>query len=134
MMNKIKNTLIRFMQGRYGTDTLNNFLLFTAIAIAFVNLFIKTPFLTILSDLILILTLFRMFSRNVWKRRQENMKFMDTTKPVRSWFSIRRKNLTDKEHRYYSCPHCHQFVRVPRGRGKIEITCPRCKTTFERKS
>ncbi|MCH1940653.1 hypothetical protein [Holdemania massiliensis] len=135
MLDKIKNSLYRFMAGRYGTDSLNNFLLFAAIAVMLINMLtLRSPFVNLLADALIFLSLFRTLSRNTWKRQKENLKYMELTRPVRSRFSLIKKNASDKEHKYFSCPHCHQTVRVPRGHGKIEITCPRCKSTFERKS
>ncbi len=135
MLEKMKTTLLRFMQGRYGADQLNTLLLTLAVLITLLNsLTLRSAILTLLADILLIWTIFRMFSRNTWKRRKENNRYLELTRPVRSWFSLTRRRLTDREHRYFVCPHCHQNVRVPRGRGRIEITCPRCKTTFERKS
>ena len=135
MLDKIKNSLYRFMAGRYGTDSLNNFLLFAAIAVMLINMLtLRNPFLNLLADALIFLSLFRTLSRNIWKRQKENIKYMELIRPVRSRFSLIKKNAGDKEHKYFSCPHCHQTVRVPRGHGKIEITCPRCKSTFERKS
>ena len=135
MLDKIKNSLYRFMAGRYGTDSLNNFLLFAAIAVMLINMLtLPSPFVNLLADALIFLSLFRTLSRNIWKRQKENIKYMELTRPVRSRFSLIKKNASDKEHKYFSCPHCHQTVRVPRGHGKIEITCPRCKSTFERKS
>ena len=66
---------------------------------------------------------FRTFSRNTYKRYQENrryLRFMD--------------QLRDKEHRYYTCPRCRQTVRVPKGKGKISITCPKCSERFIKKT
>ena len=135
MLDKIKNSLYRFMAGRYGTDSLNNFLLFAAIAVMLINMLtLRSPFVNLLADALIFLSLFRTLSRNIWKRQKENIKYLELTRPVRSRFSLIKKNASDKEHKYFSCPHCHQTVRVPRGHGKIEITCPRCKSTFERKS
>lgn len=135
MLDKIKNSLYRFMAGRYGTDSLNNFLLFAAIAVMLINMLtLRSPFVNLLADALIFLSLFRTLSRNIWKRQKENIKYMELTRPVRSRFSLIKKNASDKEHKYFSCPHCHQTVRMPRGHGKIEITCPRCKSTFERKS
>ena len=135
MLDKIKNSLYRFMAGRYGTDSLNNFLLFAAIAVMLINMLtLRSPFVNLLADALIFLSLFRTLSRNIWKRQKENIKYMELTRPVRSRFSLIKKNASDQEHKYFSCPHCHQTVRVPRGHGKIEITCPRCKSTIERKS
>lgn len=135
-MNKLKNSLIRFMRGRYGTDHLNLALLTLSLICCFIQvLFFKSSFfLPVLEYLLLFLIIFRCFSRDISKRYEENQKFLAILQPLRSRFSCLRKNLKDKEHHYFICPHCHQTVRVPSHKGKIEITCPRCRKQFTKKS
>ena len=115
-----------FMTGRYGTDKLNSVILTTGLIVCLVGVFVGGAFsglLTIISYSLMFWALFRTFSRNTYKRYQENRKFM--------MFLDRVK---DREHRYFSCPKCKQTVRVPRGKGKVAITCPRCKERFIKKS
>lgn len=134
-MNQFKSAFIRFMQGRYGPDQLNNGLLYFALLLTLINSFwLRNAFVTIFCYLLLVIMVWRMFSRKTFQRQKENRQYMDFTRPVRSRCQIIIKNIKDKEHRYYACPHCYQLVRVPKGRGKIEITCPRCHSEFERKS
>ena len=83
---------------------------------------------------LLLLSVFRMMSRKRYKRKKENEKFFALIRPLRSRYKLIKNNLTDKGHRYYQCPQCGQKVRVPRGRGKIEISCPNCRTKFTRRS
>ncbi len=117
----------RFMMGRYGTDKLNIAILVAGLITSVLSVFIRFPLL----DLILMLlsyglmswALFRMLSRNTYKRYQENRKYLML---VQQW--------KDREHRYFDCPRCHQQTRVPRGKGKISITCPKCKEKFVRKT
>ena len=115
------------MEGRYGLDRLNHTLLWSSVIIALVNLFV--PFapvqlvLTAVSYVLLGWLLFRYLSRNTYKRYRENRRFLIL---VEQW--------KDKDHRYYSCPRCKQPVRVPRGKGKIAITCPKCKEKFTKKT
>mgnify|MGYP000876237399 FL=1 len=72
MLDKIKNSLYRFMAGRYGTDSLNNFLLFAAIAVMLINMLtLRSPFVNLLADALIFLSLFRTLSRNIWKRQKE---------------------------------------------------------------
>ncbi|MBO5129354.1 MAG: hypothetical protein J6B95_03295 [Oscillospiraceae bacterium] len=117
----------RFMAGRYGTDKLNLAILGVALAICLITGFVKVAvanlLLTAVSYGLMIWAICRSFSRNTYKRYQENRKFLQ--------FFDRIK---DRDHRYYDCPRCRQNVRVPRGKGKIAITCPRCKEKFVRKS
>ena len=120
-------SLRRFMEGRYGNDKLNNAILGAALLMVILALFIRNPLLNLLthgvSYALMFWSIFRTLSRNTYKRYQENrvyLKFIDRFK--------------DRDHRYYDCPKCRQTVRVPRGKGKIAITCPRCKEKFVRKS
>lgn len=125
--SKINRCLRNFMQGRYGSDKLNTALLIVGVISCFLAMLVGAciPGLifTILSYLLMGLVLFRMLSRNTYKRYQENRKFLQF------W-----ERLKDKEHRHFDCPRCRQPVRVPRHKGKISITCPRCKEKFIRKT
>ena len=116
-----------FMTGRYGTDKLNVALLGVALAISLVSNFTPVPLLnlalTAMAYGLMIWSLFRMFSRNTYKRYEENRKFLQ-------FFD----RLKDRERRYFQCPKCRQTVRVPRGKGKIAITCPKCRERFIRKT
>ena len=127
MAGKIKAWLRHFMLGRYGTDKLNMAILTAGVALSFLALFIRNLLLdgifTLLAYGLMFWAIFRMLSRNTYKRYQENRKFLR--------FLERMK---DKEHRYFACPRCRQSVRVPRGKGKISITCPKCKEKFIKKT
>ena len=126
-MRKLREFLGRFMLGRYGTDKLNMAILGAGVACCVLSLFLRFPVLnwvlTTLSYGLLIWALFRTLSRNTYKRYQENRKYLRLLERVK-----------DREHRYYDCPRCHQPVRVPRGKGKIAISCPRCKEKFIKKT
>ena len=117
----------KYMAGRYGTDKLNLAILGTALAICVVTGFVKIPLVNLLMTAasygLMIWAICRSFSRNTYKRYQENRKFLQ-------FFD----RLKDRDHCYYDCPRCRQNVRVPRGKGKIAITCPRCKEKFIRKT
>ena len=115
-MQRWKESFARFMYGRYG-------LLILGVALAVVGMLFSLPVLTVLSYLPLGYCLYRMFSRNVNRRRLENQKYMQQLNRLR-----------DRNSRYYSCPRCHQTVRVPRGRGKINIHCPKCGNQFVKKT
>ena len=118
--------LNRFMAGRYGQDRLNITLLVVGCVLCFVQMFVPSGVgfvLTILSEALLILSLFRCFSRNTNKRYNENRKLL-----------LMIDRIKDRDHRYYACPKCRQTVRVPRGKGKISITCPKCREKFIKKT
>jgi len=123
---RLSQAFRRFMTGRYGTDKLNNLLLGLGLITCLVNLFIRDITvglaLTTVSYCFMLLALFRCFSRNTYKRYQENRKYLLIVERIR-----------DREHRYFTCPRCRQTVRVPRGKGKIAITCPKCKEKFTKK-
>lgn len=134
-MNKFQNALYRFMSGRYGLDQLNNFLLIFALILLILNLFvIRNPYLATIIWIILIINIFRTYSRNIYKRRAENDKFLSLIQPVKKRINIIKSNKNDKMYKYFLCPNCKQTVRVPRGRGQITITCPKCKQKFDKKS
>lgn len=130
-MQKFRMWLVRFMSGRYGTDKLNTAILILALVLCVVPMvltfFVYIPLLnlicTLVSYTLLGIALFRMFSRNTYRRYEENRRYLRF-----------RERLRDRQHRYYSCPRCRQDVRVPRGKGKIAITCPKCKEKFIRKT
>ena len=138
-MGKFKYKLQRFFYGRYGSDTLNNVLLgsyiFIILAYAIGSLFIrpeavKTKLLLSLLYYVLTITLFiliffRMFSRNIVKRRRENERFC-------GFFRLRKNKFRDrKTHVYRKCPNCRAVLRLPHAKGKHNVVCPRCKNRFE---
>ena len=126
-MNRFKQWLQRFMMGRYGTDKLNMWILGGGLVLCIISIFIAFPpvnlLLTAGSYALMIWAIFRTFSRNTYKRYRENRRFLMCLDRIK-----------DREHRYFDCPKCRQPVRVPRGKGKIMITCPKCKEKFQRKS
>ena len=124
---KLGEAVRRFMQGRYGSDKLNTLILSVGLALSLLQLFVpgyglKLAFM-LLSYLFLAVAVYRMLSKNIYKRYEENRKYL---RLLDRW--------NDKEHRYFDCPRCKQTVRVPRGKGKIAITCPKCKEKFTKKT
>ena len=126
-MGKLSSWFRRFMQGRYGTDKLNIFLLRTAFVLMLIDLFLPVGLLKlifwILPMALMALSILRSFSRNIYRRYEENRKYLQLMDMVK-----------DRHHRYFNCPKCHQRVRVPRGKGKISITCPKCREKFVKKT
>ena len=124
---KLSSGLRSFMAGRYGTDRLNMVILTAGFVISLLSMFSTSPVLTlvffVMSYGLMIWAICRTLSRNTYKRYQENRKFLQ-------FFD----RLKDRQHRYYDCPKCRQVVRVPRGKGKIAITCPKCREKFIRKT
>ena len=130
-MNKFRSKMYRFMQGRYGgADKLNTHLMYLLFILAVIVIFTGSKVCMILSFLLMIYIYFRMFSRNIYKRYQENQKYVQLIAPITKKVNFFKKKRQDKTHKYYKCPTCKQVVRVPKGRGKIEISCPKCHTKF----
>lgn len=127
MMDKIR----RFMIGRYGSDRLGWALI---MAYFFWSILFSYTKLRFISLIFLALFWFRFLSRDTYSRYRENQKFIDFTDPIINRVKRLYSRLNDREHRYYTCPHCKQVLRVPRGAGKITITCPACKNSITKKA
>lgn len=130
----IRNALQRFMYGRYGNDQLNMALLVLYLALYLVYFLTGFDPLYRISFAVILFALFRLLSRNPARRRAENAKFLKVAGPAIQWFRLRRTIHRDKEHCYFKCPNCGQQLRVPRGKGKITVTCRSCGAVFEEKS
>ena len=123
------------MYGRYGVDSLGKFL----VALAFITIILGNitdkGIFSLISWVLLFYAYYRMFSKQVYKRASENQIFLSKTSKIRGWF-YKEKNLMAqrKTHRIYKCPTCKQKIRVPKGKGRIEICCPKCNTKFIKKS
>ena len=124
---KMAAGLRSFMAGRYGTDRLNMVILCSGLGASILSVLVPVPPFNLvfwaLSYALMIWAIFRSLSRNTYKRYQENRKFLQVF-----------DRLKDRQHRYFDCPKCRQMVRVPRGKGKISITCPRCREKFIKKT
>lgn len=131
----LKEKFMRFMYGRYGIDTLGKYSLGAGLATMVLSIVFDSYTLSLLSWFFIILTYFRMFSRNLYKRSSENQTFLNKTYKLRTWFGKQKNMMAQrKTHHIYRCPGCKQKIRVPRGKGRIEIRCPKCHTTFIKNS
>ena len=130
----IRNAIQRLMYGRYGNDQLNMVLIGLYLVCYLVFALTRFAPLYWVSLVLIVLALFRLFSRNLPRRRAENAKFLALAGPAMSWFRLQRTIRRDKEHRYFKCPNCGQQLRVPRGKGRITVTCRGCGTSFQEKS
>ena len=141
----MKERLRKFMEGRYGADELNRFLTlcgWVLLLIGFVLSGIDSKVALIIGSVLvtlswaaLIYSLFRTFSKRTQERASENYKYFVCKNKVLGWFRRLKARWKDrKTHRYFRCPQCKATVRVPRGKGKIRITCPKCKHQFVKKS
>ena len=137
---RIGNALSRFMYGRNGVDRLGLTMIWAALLLDIINMLLREkPVVSgitgLVSGVLLFTALFRMFSRNLEKRRAENTRFMEKVWwPVSRRIAGSRQQRMDKEHRYFTCPSCGAVCRVPRGKGRIVITCPRCGNEIHGKS
>lgn len=130
----MRNAIQRFMYGRYGNDQFGFFLLGLSVALSLLATVFNLGILNLLAEVVIIYALFRMLSRNTYKRREENNKFLRKVNPFLKWFRLQQTMRKDKAHRYFKCPNCSQYLRVPRGKGKITVTCRSCRASFQEKS
>lgn len=130
----IRNAIARFMYGRYGNDQLNMFLFVVYLVAMLLHMVTGSDLLDLVMAVLAVLIIFRTLSRNLTKRREENQKFLRKAGPVIRWWRLRSTIHRDKEHRYFKCPSCGQQLRVPRGKGKITVTCRGCGASFQEKS
>ncbi len=129
------------MQGRYGSqgaDQFSQFTLAVSLVLIVLSLFLRGSLGTVLDTLgilLIIYTYFRLLSRNFQARYEENRRFQEIINKIRG--RVRRdKNIAKnlKDYHIYTCPNCKQKIRIPRGKGRIEICCPKCKTRFVKES
>jgi len=135
----MRERFFRFMQGRYGLDALSRFLMFFGLGIFVIStLFISDlpgRVVDVIAWLVLLSSYARVFSRNIPKRARENQWFLNKTAKFRGFFRQQRFLFRQrKTHKIYKCPTCQQKIRIPKGKGKIEVRCPKCGSTFIKKS
>lgn len=133
-MNKFSIWLNGMMRGRYGTDSFSRFLLIIALIVIVVDMFLRLRVLDVLGVVLLIYVYCRMFSRNISARSRENQKFLQFIERFRrgaGGFST--GSARDSAHKIMRCPGCGEKLRVPKGAGKINISCPHCGTKFIKK-
>ena len=130
----LMNFLRKLMYGRYGSDHLSFFLLFLYVVLIFISALPHMAWISWVALAVLLWDLFRMFSRRIDRRRAENARFLSLFGPVIRWFKMRRTIHRDKDHRYFKCPNRGQYLRVPRGKGKITVNCRNCGASFEERS
>ena len=131
----MKERMQRFMAGRYGNDQLNQFIFIVAIISMVLEIITRQSLFYTLTLVLLILAYVRVFSRNINKLYEENMKFLQKKDAIlnkfrkQKYYAAQRRNF-----HIYTCPQCKQKIRIPKGKGKISITCPKCRTSFIKKS
>ena len=132
---KFRERMQRFMYGRYGTDGLGKFLSWTSVILLLCSMLFGFDVLYFVSVGLLVWCYFRMFSRNVQKRYQENCVYYRYVNIVSDFFKRQKSYMKQsKTHHIYKCPQCKQKIRIPKGKGKVAIRCQRCGTEFIKNS
>ena len=135
MLKDLRYRFTKFMQGRYGVDSLSRFLSVVLIVVILIGMMVRLPLLELITFALLIVLYWRMFSRNISKRYAENQKFLQLRDKFLGRFSNISSNLSQfKDYHIYKCPRCNQKIRIPRGKGHIMVRCPRCGYEFHKKS
>ena len=131
----MRDKIYRFMQGRYGTDDFYKFLFWVALIGIVINWFFKSQLLSFAVTLILVYAMYRVLSKNHSARYAENQRYLQATAKIRYWFDQQKKLMEErKDHHIYTCPKCRQKIRIPKGKGKIMIRCPKCHHEFQKRS
>ena len=134
----MKQKLAKFMYGRYGVDEFSRFLTYFLLLLILIsmsfNSYVKTAIFT-LAVLTAVYTYFRIFSKNLDKRRSENARYLNHKNRITSRLNLRRDIWKQrKEYKFFKCPSCKAVLRVPKGKGKIRVVCKKCGTAFEKKT
>ena len=131
----MRDRLRNFMTGRYGFDSFSKFLMSIALVLCVLDIFVDSIILHSWFIVIIVYVYYRMFSKNINKRYQENMKYLQIKNKVVAKLNSEKSIMKQrKTHHIYKCPTCKQKIRIPKGKGRICITCPKCKTEFTKTS
>jgi len=134
-MNRFRERMAVFMRGRYGMDQLGKVLSFGTIIILLLSTILQVYILYIVGMIALVLGYFRIFSRNIGKRYEENQKFLNWRYKIVCKKSKIMASIKDRRtNSIFNCPNCQQKIRVPKGKGKISIKCPKCRIEFVKKT
>ena len=134
-MEKIKSWLLRFFYGRRGMDEMGIATYVTGLVLYFVSLFTRLGILYYLSLALWVYGIFRMLSKNLTKRAQENAWFLKWFTPIKKKFSQARVRFKNRKiYKYYRCPKCKSWLRLPRGIGEKTVTCGHCGASFQKKA
>lgn len=130
-MKKLK----RFAKDRYGGDQLSLALLILSVLLTLVGHLTKLYLFIFISYILLIISVYRIFSKNIHKRRMGNYKFSIYISPIYSKYkNIQKRFRERKTHKFFKCPDCQSKLRLPKGKGRIIITCPKCNNKFEKRT
>ena len=140
VFRKIGNAIARFMYGRNGMDQLNLVLMWVVLILDVVTMLVQRNHAAVsmvlywLSMAGWVYVLFRIVSKNLSKRRGENQKFVNWVWRMKSSRAGAKERHADKDHKYFTCKNCKTICRVPVGKGKIIITCPKCGAQIHAKT
>lgn len=138
IMTKFRQWLSGFMYGRRGVDNFSRFLIVAALIVILLENFMPGLLRSLFSFVGLagiIYACMRILSRDIYKREQENARYLKKRAAVLRWFrSVRDRWQQRREYRFFRCPSCHALLRVPRGKGKLLLTCRKCGNRFEKKT
>lgn len=129
----------RFMYGRYGLDSLGKCMIWAAVVCALLryvtHIRILNAGLSVLCWTLIFVAYYRIFSKKTYLRALENQKFYQKTAKIRTFINNKKTQFSQrKTHAFFNCPTCKQTIRVPKGKGNIEITCPKCKNKFVKRT
>ncbi|MBR6514370.1 MAG: hypothetical protein IKT46_05990 [Clostridia bacterium] len=129
---KLKEKLTKFFYGRYGMDELGISLLWTSLVLSIINIFLNNIFIWIPEIALVAWCVFRILSKNIFKRQMENRAYNSILGRVRGYFKLQKNKLRDrKTHIYRICPSCHSNLRLPKRKGEHTVKCPRCGNRFD---
>lgn len=140
MFYRLRMAFMRFMSGRYGMDSLNKFLAIVYLALAFINMFVLRIngasmgyyIIYFIENAIFVWFIFRMLSRNIYKRQSENYKFTAISGRIKAYLNKKKMQWQcRKTHVFRNCPNCKATVKLPRKKGKHVCTCPKCRNDFK---
>lgn len=133
-MGNFREKFGRFMVGRNGIDQLYNFMIWVCIALIVLNLFLDSVIISSMETLMIVYSLFRVLSRDIYQRQKENRKFLQIWNPIKNSFKLQKNKIKDRKVSVYKrCPACKANLRLPRRKGKHTVKCPRCLREFETK-
>ena len=131
----MREKIQRFMIGRYGADELAKAQSIAALVLLFLSMFSRLGIFYWLAIALMIYSTWRMFSKNISARYAENQKYLQATAKFRYWLDQQKKLWQERKyHHIYTCPKCKQKIRIPKGKGKIMVRCPKCHFEFQKRS
>ncbi len=131
--SKLSQSISKFMYGRYGNDSFNQFLIGVWLAEAIINLFLHSVILYLFGTVLCIVVFYRMLSKNLVKRRRENAAWYEFSTKMKQSFRFWTVRIRDRKvARFFKCPKCKAPIRMPRKVGKFNIRCAKCGNTFQK--